>query len=115
MFENLKNASEIFSRMGEMRGKMEEIKKRISNLRVTGDAGAGMVQVVSTGDGQITDVKINRTLFESDDNKMLEDLILAATNDALKKAKDATDYELKSATGGIDFSEISKLFGGNIG
>lgn len=115
MFENLKNASEMFSKMGEMRGKMEEIKKRISNLRVVGDAGAGMVQVTSTGEGLITDVKINRALFDSEDNKMLEDLIISATNDALKKSREAAEYELKSVTGGIDFSEISKLFGGNIG
>ncbi|EMJ98726.1 YbaB/EbfC family nucleoid-associated protein [Leptospira sp. WS58.C1] len=115
MFENLKNASEIFSKMGEMRGKMEEIKKRISNLRVMGDAGAGMVQVTSTGDGSIVDVKINRALFDSEDNKMLEDLVMAATNDAIQKAKQAAEYELKSITGGIDLSEISKLFGGNLG
>ncbi|GBF39683.1 MULTISPECIES: YbaB/EbfC family nucleoid-associated protein [Leptospira] len=115
MFENLKNASEIFSKMGEMRGKMEEIKKRISNLRVMGDAGAGMVQVTSTGDGLIVDVKINRALFDSEDNKMLEDLVMAATNDAIQKAKQAAEYELKSITGGLDLSEISKLFGGNLG
>ncbi|PJZ71093.1 YbaB/EbfC family nucleoid-associated protein [Leptospira perolatii] len=115
MFENIKNASEMLARMGDMRGKMEEIKKRISSLRVTGDAGAGMVQVSCTGDGLITDVKINRQLFESDDNKMMEDLIISATNDALRKAKEATEYELKTVTGGIDFSEISKLFGGNLG
>ncbi|MEI1277445.1 YbaB/EbfC family nucleoid-associated protein [Leptospira venezuelensis] len=115
MFENLKNASEIFSKMGEMRGKMEEIKKRISNLRVMGDAGAGMVQVTSTGDGAIVDVKINRALFDSEDNKMLEDLVMAATNDAIQKAKQAAEYELKSITGGLDLSEISKLFGGNLG
>ncbi|PJZ78100.1 YbaB/EbfC family nucleoid-associated protein [Leptospira neocaledonica] len=115
MFENLKNASEIFSKMGEMRGKMEEIKKRISNLRVMGDAGAGMVQVTSTGDGSIVDVKINRALFDSEDNKMLEDLVMAATNDAIQKAKQAAEYELKSITGGLDLSEISKLFGGNLG
>ncbi|TGK11762.1 YbaB/EbfC family nucleoid-associated protein [Leptospira fluminis] len=115
MFENLKNASDIFSKMGEMRGKMEEIKKRISAIRVTGDAGAGIVQVTSTGEGIITNVLINRTLLDSEDNKMLEDLVLAATNDALKKAKDAAEYELKTATGGIDFSQISKLLGGNFG
>ncbi|EQA35393.1 DNA-binding protein, YbaB/EbfC family [Leptospira broomii serovar Hurstbridge str. 5399] len=115
MFDNIKNASEMFSRMGEMKERVEEIKKRISNIRVIGDAGAGMVQVTSTGEGIITDVKINKTLFDSDDNKMLEDLILSATNEALKKAKEATEYEFKSVTGGFDFSQISKLFGGNIG
>ncbi|EMP09034.1 YbaB/EbfC DNA-binding domain protein [Leptospira interrogans serovar Pyrogenes str. 200701872] len=46
---------------------------------------------------------------------MLEDLVMAATNDALKKAKEATAYEFQSASGGLDFSEISKMFGGKFG
>ncbi|AOP35783.1 hypothetical protein A0128_19235 [Leptospira tipperaryensis] len=115
MFDKMKNFSEILSNMGAFREKMEEVKKRISALRVTGDAGAGMVTVTATGEGLITNVFINKQLFDADDNKMLEDLVLAATNDALKKAKEATAYEFQSASGGLDFSEISKMFGGNIG
>ncbi|AVQ13648.1 Nucleoid-associated protein [Leptospira santarosai] len=115
MFDKIKNLSELLSNMGTLREKMEEVKKRIASIRVVGDAGAGMVTVTATGEGQVTNVFINKKLFDSDDNKMLEDLIMAATNDALKKAKEATAYEFQSVSGGLDFSEISKMFGGNFG
>ncbi|AAN51530.1 YbaB/EbfC family nucleoid-associated protein [Leptospira interrogans] len=115
MFDKIKNFSEILSNMGSFREKMEEVKKRIASIRVVGDAGAGMVTVTASGEGQITNVFINKQLFDADDNKMLEDLVMAATNDALKKAKEATAYEFQSASGGLDFSEISKMFGGKFG
>ncbi|EKR64412.1 MULTISPECIES: YbaB/EbfC family nucleoid-associated protein [Leptospira] len=115
MLDKIKNLSELLSNMGTLREKMEDVKKRIASIRVIGDAGAGMVTVTATGEGQIINVFINKQLFDSDDNKMLEDLIMAATNDALKKAKEATAYEFQSASGGLDFSEISKMFGGNFG
>ncbi|ABJ77390.1 MULTISPECIES: YbaB/EbfC family nucleoid-associated protein [Leptospira] len=115
MLDKIKNLSELLSNMGALREKMEDVKKRIASIRVVGDAGAGMVTVTATGEGQIINVFINKQLFDSDDNKMLEDLVMAATNDALKKAKEATAYEFQAASGGLDFSEISKMFGGNFG
>ncbi|TGM08392.1 YbaB/EbfC family nucleoid-associated protein [Leptospira barantonii] len=115
MFDKIKNFSELLSNMGALREKMEEVKKRIAAIRVMGDAGAGMVTVTATGEGQITNVFINKQLFDADDHKMLEDLVMAATNDALKKAREATAYEFQSASGGLDLSEISKMFGGNLG
>ncbi|MDV6237728.1 YbaB/EbfC family nucleoid-associated protein [Leptospira ellisii] len=115
MFDKIKNFSEILTNMGAFREKMEDVKKRIAAIRVMGDAGAGMVTVTATGEGLITNVAINKQLFDADDNKMLEDLVLAAVNDALKKAREATAYEFQAASGGMDLSEISKLFGGNLG
>lgn len=87
MLDKIKNLSELLSNMGTLREKMEEVKKRIASIRVVGDAGAGMVTVTATGEGQVTNVFINKKLFDSDDNKMLEDLVMAATNDALKKSE----------------------------
>ncbi|EMJ98123.1 YbaB/EbfC family nucleoid-associated protein [Leptospira alstonii] len=115
MFDKIKNFSELLSNMGVLRERMEEIKKRIAAIRVVGDAGAGMVTVTATGEGHITNVFINKQLFDADDNKMLEDLVMAATNDALKKAKEVSTHEFQSASGGLDFTEISKMFGGNFG
>ncbi|EMY77240.1 DNA-binding protein, YbaB/EbfC family [Leptospira weilii serovar Ranarum str. ICFT] len=115
MFDKIKNFSELLSNMGALRERMEEIKKRIAAIRVVGDAGAGMVTVTATGEGHITNVFINKQLFDAEDNKMLEDLVMAATNDALKKAKEVAAHEFQSASGGLDFTEISKMFGGNFG
>lgn len=99
-------------RMKEMKKQMATVQKRISLIRVSASAGAGMVDVTVSGDGVVTDVKINKQMFEEDDMKMLEELIMSATNEALKKSKDAMAHELKSVTGGVDPSDLSKLFSG---
>lgn len=104
--------TETLGKMKDMKAQMNLVQKRIALIRVTASSGAGMVDVTASGDGMITNVKINKQLFEGDDMKMLEDLIISATNEALKKSKDAMTHELKSVTGGFDPNELSKLFGG---
>lgn len=110
--KKLDQIKDTVGRMKEMKKQMATIQKRIALIRVSASAGAGMVDVTVSGDGIVTDVKINKQLFEGDDMKMLEDLILSATNEALKKSKDAMAHELKSVTGGVDPSELTKLFSG---
>ena len=95
------NFSEIFSKMGEIKKQMGEVQARISKLRITTTAGAGMVNVTISGDGVIKNIQINKSLFEGEDVKMLEDLILSAINEAYKKSKEATEHELKSVSGGL--------------
>ncbi|MEM7181209.1 MAG: YbaB/EbfC family nucleoid-associated protein [Spirochaetota bacterium] len=107
-----KKMADTFSKMKDMKKQMAAVQKRIALIRVTASAGAGMVDVTVTGDGNVSDIKINKELFEADDVKMLEDLIISATNDALKKAKDAMAHEMKSITGGIDPSKLTDMFGG---
>lgn len=99
MFEGLKNFSEVFSKMGDIKAQSEKMSQFMENLRVSGDAGAGMVNVIMNGKGQVVDVKINQALFEGDDIKMLEDLILAAFNDANAKVKESMEHEYKKAMG----------------
>lgn len=99
MFEGIKNLSEIFSKMGDMKTQSAEIQKRMEMIRVTGNAGAGMVIVTATGKGDIVDIKINKTMFEADYVKMMEDLIVAATNEALRRAKEAMEHEIKKSIG----------------
>jgi hypothetical protein len=110
--KKLEQMAETLSKMKDMKSQMATIQKRIALIRVTATAGAGMVDVTASGDGNITNIKINKNMFEADDMKMLEDLILSATNEALKKAKDAMTHEMKSITGGLDPNELGKLFGG---
>lgn len=92
--------TEIFSKVNEMKKQMEEAQSRISKMRISTSAGAGMVNVVVSGDGIIKNIEINKNLFDKEDLKMLEDLVLSAVNDALAKSKEATENELKNVTGG---------------
>lgn len=110
--KKLGEMAETVSKMRDMKKQMAAVQKRISLIRVTASAGAGMVDVTVTGDGTISNIKIKKELFEGDDVKMLEDLVISATNEALKKAKEAMAHELKAVTGGMDTSEIAKMFGG---
>ena len=109
--KKLGQLSDTLSKMKDMKKQMAAAQKRIALIRVTATAGAGMVDVTVSGDGIVTNIKIKKELFEGDDVKMLEDLILSATNEALKKSKEAMAHELKSVTGGMDASELGKMFG----
>ena len=115
MFENLGKMTEALSKMGDMKKQMEEMQKRVSSIKVIGTAGGGMVNVTITGDNRVVDVKIAKEVLGGEDQKMLEDLIIAATNDALNKVKESMAHEMKNITGGMDMGMLSKMLGGNFG
>jgi hypothetical protein len=75
----------------------EKLQKQMSELRVEATAGGGMVAVVMNGNKQIQSLKIDPEAVSKDDVEMLQDLIMAAVNDALRKV----DEELKNKVGGI--------------
>jgi nucleoid-associated protein EbfC len=109
--KKLGQMTEALSKMKDMKKNMAAAQKRIALIRVTASAGAGMVNVTVSGDGIITNMKIDKQLFEGDDVKMLEDLVISATNEAIKKSKEAMTHEMSAVTGGMDTSEIGKMFG----
>jgi DNA-binding YbaB/EbfC family protein len=74
---------------------MEELRK----IKVEGSAGGGMVRIEMDGEQNVLSVKIEQQVFEEQDVTMLEDLILAACNDAKKKVAEKTQESFKSITG----------------
>lgn len=107
----MQQMSEAMSKLKDMKKNMAQAQKRISLIRVTASAGAGMVDVTVSGDGVVTNIKINKELLSSENVTMLEDLILSATNEALKKSKEAVSHELKAVTGGLDLGVMGKMLG----
>ncbi len=103
--------SDLFKNFGDLKGKMEEARRRMARLQVTGESGAGMVRVTVNGEGHVTDIKIDRAAIGPSDNELLEELILSAVNDGLKKAREAVAHEMRSMTGGLSIPGIEKLFG----
>jgi nucleoid-associated protein EbfC len=92
--------------MNNLQGMMAGLKQRMFQAKtdaeathVTGQAGGGMIRVVATGGQQIVSVSIDPSAM--DDREMLEDLIHAATNDALRQAKDVVAAKMQDATGGM--------------
>ena len=78
----------------EMQDKMEKAQEELENTTLTGTSGGGMVEVECTGLKKITSVRIKPEIVDPDDIEMLEDLVVAAVNDAIAKAEEL-DKSLK--------------------
>ena len=87
----------IQAMMKQAQQMQERLKKQMTELRVEATAGGGMVTVVVSGDKQLHSIKIDPEVVSKDDVEMLQDLILAAINDAQRKA----DEELNKSMGGM--------------
>ena len=79
----------------------EQLARQAEELRVEGNAGGGMVTVVSNGSKQVLSLKIDPEVVSKDDVDMLQDLILAALNDAQRKADEAMQQQMSGMLGGM--------------
>ena len=77
----------------EMQANMQKAQEELANVEVTGQAGGGMVQITMTGKHDVKRVSIEDSLFQ-DDKEMLEDLIAAAVNDAVKQVENLTQERM---------------------
>lgn len=115
-FRNISDIFKMVRNMGPMKQQMEEIQAKVARLRITGEAGAGMVKVTVSGDGRVEDCKIDAHLLDPSEFGMLEDLFIAATNDALTKSKEAVAHEMQAlmkAQGMPDMDEVMRQMGGD--
>lgn len=96
----------------ELKSKLNKIDKKLKKIRTVGESGAGMVRVHADGHQRILKIEISDDLWSKKDRSLLQDLIMAATNDALDKAKKAAQEEMKDLFGmlppGLD---VGSLFG----
>ncbi|QDV50758.1 YbaB/EbfC family nucleoid-associated protein [Gimesia fumaroli] len=102
MFKGLGNIAGMMKQFSEMQGKMQEMQEKLGQLRFEGSAGGGMVNVEANGQQKILNCKIDQTLFDSGDKEMIEDLLIAATNQALDKAREGAAEEMAQITGGMN-------------
>ena len=85
----------------EMQARMAKIQEELGQKTVQGSAGGGMVQVTVNGQFNLTEVKIEASVINADEKEMLEDLILAAVNDGMRRARDLVSTEMSKITGGF--------------
>ena len=85
-----------------MQRQMEESQKELETKEYTASAGGGAVQVTVTGKREVVKVKLEKEAIDPDDSEMLEDLIMAATNEALRMAEDASQEAMAKMTGGLN-------------
>jgi len=82
--------------------KMEKVEEELEQRTVEGSAGGGMVMVLVNGKLEIVDLKIDPQVVNPEDVSMLEDLIIAAVNDALRRAQEIMAEELSKMAGGLN-------------
>ncbi|MDZ7266639.1 MAG: YbaB/EbfC family nucleoid-associated protein [candidate division KSB1 bacterium] len=99
---------EILKRAQALHEKISETQESLANQRVEGTAGGGMVTVVMNGRREVLQVKIEKEIINPDDKELLEDLVVAAVNQALVKAQELEMTEMSKVTGGV----LSQLTGG---
>ena len=84
----------------QMQDRMQKVQDDLAKLEVTGEAGAGMVKVTMTCNHNVRRVDIDDTLME-DDKDMIEDLVAAAINDAVRRVQETTKEQMADVTGGM--------------
>ncbi len=95
------NMGNLLKQAQAMQEKLGKIQEEAAAKTVQASAGGGMVTVTANGGMQITKVEIEPEVLKSEDPDMLQDLLVAATNEALRKAKDLVSEEVKGLTGGL--------------
>ena len=102
---------ELMQKAQQMQGKMQDAQKRIASMEKEGVAGAGLVKIRMNGQHHATKVFIDASLLRSDDDskEMLEDLVMAAINDATKKIEDGARAIMSDVAGDI---QLPDGFGG---
>ncbi len=107
------NIMKMMKEMSKIQENMKQAQEKLEAIEVEGSAGAGMVQVTMNGKMKPTSIKISPEAMEDKDASLLEDLMLAALEDARIKAKAAMEEEMKSATGGLNLpAGMDGLLGG---
>lgn len=111
MFKELGQFASLMKQAQGLQGKIAESKERLASLKCDGEAGGGMVVVTVGGTMKVLACKIDPALIQSADKEMLEDLVVAATNQALEKLLELQTQEMSSVTGGLNIPGLSETLG----
>jgi DNA-binding YbaB/EbfC family protein len=91
----------LLKQLQQMQARMTKVQEELADKTVTGTAGGGMVEVTVNGHQKVLSIKVKPEVVDPSDVEMLQDLVLAATNDALDKARELASRELGAVTGGL--------------
>lgn len=95
------NMNNLMKQAQKMQKQMEEATKELEEKEVTATAGGGAVEVTVSGKKEVTKVKLAEEVVDPDDIEMLEDLIMAATNEALRQIEEYSAQSMSKITGGL--------------
>ena len=95
------NFTDMLSKAKEMEKKMKEVQDAIKNIEVEGESGGNLVKIVLSGDYELKSILVSEEA-KKEDNEIINDLIIAAYNNAKEKLKKKSSEELSKATGGLN-------------
>ena len=98
----MKNLGDIMKQAQRMKAEMDRIQAEVAARTVEGSAGGGMVTAVANGKGELLSLRIDPEAVTGEDVEMLQDLVTAAVNDALRKARELLTQEVSRLAGGLN-------------
>ena len=105
----MKNLGQMMKQVQDMQARMAEMQEKLLEVEIEGAAGGGMVKATVNGKGTLKTIKIDPSLVNPGETEMLEDLIIAAVNDAKAKADEKLQSEMGKLTGGLPLPPGFKL------
>jgi nucleoid-associated protein EbfC len=106
---NLAQLGTLFKQAQQMGGKLEELNRQLKSRTVEGSAGGGLVSVEANGLGEVLRCRIDPTLLNGGDRELVEDLLPAAINQAISKAKQLHAEAMQSLTAGVDLPGLGEI------
>ena len=103
------NLGNMMKQAQELQKKMAEAQNKLNEIEVEGTSGGGLVKVIATAKGSFKTMSIDESLIKIEEKEILEDLIVAAINDAKQKGENAAQEQMKSLTGGLPLPPGMKL------
>lgn len=105
----MKNIGQLMKQAQKMQAKMAEMQEKLGAMEVDGESGGGMVKATITGKSELRSIKIDPSIVDPEDVEILEDLVVAAVNDAKRKAQARIEEEMGKLTGGLDIPGLGNL------
>ncbi len=106
----MKDIMGMMKQAQQLQAKMAELQAELENMQVEGVSGGGLVKVALNGKGAMARMSIDKSLMKPDDAEIVEDLIVAAHNDAKQKVEQAMAEKMQALTGGLPLPPGLKLF-----
>jgi hypothetical protein len=103
----MKNLGSIMKQAQKMQAQIAKIQEELAQKTVEASAGGGMVSVVANGKQEIVSIKIEHEVVDPKDVEMLQDLVVAAVNEALRKAQEMVAEEMSKVTGGLQIPGLT--------
>lgn len=102
----MKGMGDIMKKAQKMKEELDRVQKELASREVEASSGGGMVSVTVTGAREVTSIAIDPSVIDPDEREMLQDLILAAVNEALRKSTEMMQEETSRIMGGLPIPDL---------